>query len=164
MHGVRRQPRRDGVGPHDLRRRRFDLLLGEAAGGIFGGEQLAHPPRRILQGCRDRMPAVEDSGVLGRPQAVAPGALEPLAALDLLVRRAGLCSRSCPDPSAGLSVEMTCGNHPGGCATGRPLTSTGSATINRAIQTGRRATPFVLRDQYGATVWESVPSGKGGGL
>ena len=91
MHGVRRQPRRDRVGPHDLRRRRGrNLLVGEAAGGILGGEKLAHPPRRVLQRRRDRMPAEQHGDVLGRLQALAAGALEPLAALHLLVGCAGL--------------------------------------------------------------------------
>src|SRR6476619_6759506 len=97
MHGVRRQPRRDRVGPHNLRRLRgWNLLVGEAAGGVFGGEELAHPPRRILQGRGDRMPAIEHGGVVGRLQTLAPGALEPLAALDLLAGRAGLVPRSGP--------------------------------------------------------------------
>ena len=169
MHGVGRQPRRDRVGPHDLRRRRGrDLLVGEAAGGVFGGEELAHPPRRILQRRRDRMPAIEHGGVVGRLQALALGALEPLAALDLLVGRAGLVrpgSGSIRVAWGGLWVEMAwrggilavCGERP-------------SIDFNRVghhkptHSTGRRGLPFVLRDQYGATVWESVPSGKGGGL
>jgi hypothetical protein len=42
------------------------------------------------------MPAVEHGGVVGRLQTLALGALEPLAALDLLMGRAGLVPRSGP--------------------------------------------------------------------
>ena len=51
---------------------------------------------------------------------------------------------------------------------GLSLTSTGWVTIKPGVSPDLFAvlglSPFVLRDQRGATVWESVPSGKGGGL
>ena len=88
MHGIGRQPLGDGRRPHDLRRGR-DALLGEAAGGILGGEQLADLAGGIGQRRRHRVPAVEHGQVV-RPQALALGALEAFAPLDLLAGRAGL--------------------------------------------------------------------------
>ncbi len=72
-----------------------DAFFGKAPRGVFGGEQLAHVPRRVAQRRRHRVPAVHDHrrGRLAA-QAVAAGALEALAPLGLLARGAGLWRRN----------------------------------------------------------------------
>ena len=86
MHGVGQQPFGDRRWPHDLRRDGgFNALVGQSPRGVFGGEQLAHAPRRISQRGRHRVPAIHHDRAVGiGPQAVAAGALKALAPLDLL--------------------------------------------------------------------------------
>ena len=75
MHGVGPEPLVDQARPNDLGfHASLDLVLGEAPGGVFGQEQLANAPPRIGKRRRDRVPAIEDHGIIGRPLASAPGA------------------------------------------------------------------------------------------
>ena len=77
-------------------RRVRKLLATENAARRLADEKIptAQPPRGVAQRRRDRMPAKQHGDVLGRLQAFAAGALEPLAAIHLLVRCAGLHPRS----------------------------------------------------------------------
>ncbi len=86
MHGVGQQPLGDRRRPHDFRLDGgCNAFVGQAPRGVLGGEQLAHAPRRILQRGRHRVPAIHHDRAVGvGPQAVAAGALEALAPLDLL--------------------------------------------------------------------------------
>ncbi len=62
-----------------------NAFVGQAPCGVLGGEQLAQAARRVFQRRGHRVPAIhDDRAVGGRPQAVAAGALEALAPLDLL--------------------------------------------------------------------------------
>jgi hypothetical protein len=68
VHGVGCEPRRERIGPHQLRlnRQRY-AVFGEAANGVFGREQLADAARRIGQRRRDRVPAIENGRTAGFP-------------------------------------------------------------------------------------------------
>ena len=74
-------------------RRGRDAFLGEAAGGVLGGEELADLAGRVLQRRLHGVPAVEHGQVV-RPQALAAGALEALAPVALLMGGAGLGARA----------------------------------------------------------------------
>ncbi len=74
MHGVGPEPLVDQAWPHDFGLNAgLDLIVGEAPGGIFGQQQLSNVPPRIGERRRDRVPAIEDHGVIGRSLASAPG-------------------------------------------------------------------------------------------
>ena len=69
---------------------RLDALFGQPPGGVFGGQQLAQVPRRIAQRRGHRVPAIDDGRAVGlAAQAVAAGAFEAFAPLDLLAGGAG---------------------------------------------------------------------------
>ena len=93
MHGIGQQPLGDRRGAHDVGRD-GDLTPSSVKPprGVLGREQLAQPPRRVLQRRRHRVPAIEHRRAVGvRTQAFAAGALEALAALDLLAGGARFC-------------------------------------------------------------------------
>ncbi len=103
MDRIGRQPFGNGRRPDDVGRRR-DAFLGEAAGGVLGGEELADLAGRVLQRRLHGVPAVEHGEVL-RPQAFAAGALETLAPIALLMGDAGLLAAGAAPVSAGLWID-----------------------------------------------------------
>ncbi len=73
VHGVRPEPAGERVRPHDLGRdRQGDAVLGQPAGGVLGGVELADAAVGILQRRLHRVPAVEDD-VAGCERGAAMG-------------------------------------------------------------------------------------------
>ena len=70
-------------------------LVGEAARGVLGGEQLAQAPRRVLQRRRHRVPAVQHGGVRRRGRRLSRRARSNRS-------RRSTCSRVAPGFAAGL--------------------------------------------------------------
>src|SRR5437870_2727654 len=74
MHGIGAEPGVDHIRPDDFGGHAgVDILVGQAAGGVFGQKQLADLALGIGQSRRYRMPAIENHRPIGAAVAVAPG-------------------------------------------------------------------------------------------